>query len=460
MRCKSVVTDIDPGYFICNQCGFVLCGVGYAHQSRGLSAEMVYGAAFEQVPDAPFVSAPGTEYPCKWIGRYVGFNTHGGGPGDVEIPTTDVHGRPLTEEAMDAACCARCDCADGCEFWERNTGSNGCSLRAGFAGFENTTTTTRGNFKNASQGKCYLSDPVVASGSGWLGFGGALLDTSTSPVPQGLWAPASRSLLLVSGAGATNRGFAGEGFHLKKGKIYEGYLVLKSASAAKIIVSLERHGGAETAFASTTVSFAGGNWTQVHFVLTPSEGTDCEGLSTTAAHAAGISCPENNTYVSMAGGWGRASAAPGGLSDMTAHICVKCGGQLTITNRGRGPVSVGYVSLQPGPWGRYKGTSARLEAVEAFEQMGVKLIRSGGSVACDPTMAWTAWRGPVWQRPSASSQGNWVHSLVSGWVSTITHMSLVYPGFCVNSRQRFEPAATSLNPQWQVESLTSVRSCV
>jgi hypothetical protein len=111
---------------------------------------------------------------------------------------------------------------------------------------------------------------------------------------------------------------------------------------------------------------------------------------------------------------------------MTAHICVKCGGQLTITNSGGGPVSVGYVSLRPGPWGRYKGTSARLEAVQAFEQMGVKLIRSGGSVACDPTMAWTAWRGPVWQRPSASSQGNWVHSLVSGWVSThINHMSLI-----------------------------------
>jgi hypothetical protein len=79
---------------------------------------------------------------------------------------------------------------------------------------------------------------------------------------------------------------------------------------------------------------------------------------------------------------------------MTAHICVKCGGQLTLTNSGGSEaVSVGYVSLRPGAWGRYKGTSARLESVQALEKMGVKLIRSGGSVACDPTMAWTSWCG-------------------------------------------------------------------
>ena len=78
---------------------------------------------------------------------------------------------------------------------------------------------------------------------------------------------------------------------------------------------------------------------------------------------------------------------------MTAHICVKCGGQLTLTNSGSEAVSVGYVSLRPGAWGRYKGTSARLESVQALEKMGVKLIRSGGSVACDPTMAWTSWCG-------------------------------------------------------------------
>jgi hypothetical protein len=310
---------------------------GYAHQSRGLSSELVYGSAFEQVPDAPFVPAPAGDYPCRWIGRFLGFNTHGGGPGDVEIPTYDGTGTPLTEEQMDAACCARCDCAEGCEFWERQTGSNGCSLRAGFAGFDNTTKTTRGNFKNASKGTCGLHDPVVASGSGWLGFGGATLDNSSSPVPRGLWAPPSKSLLLPasSGAGATNRGFAGEGLYLKQGKEYEGYLVIKSSAPVKITVALEPHGGgggggggvggggaAAAPFASTVVSFSGGNWTELPFTLTPNKGTECEGVSTIDAHAAGISCPENNTYVSMDSGWGQASAAPGGKK--TKKVSLHC----------------------------------------------------------------------------------------------------------------------------------------
>ena len=401
---------------------------GYAHQARGLHAELVYGSAFETVMDAPFVPAPPVGYPCKWIGHYVGFSTCGGGPGDVEIPTHDAAGEPLTEEQMDAACCSRCDCAVGCEFWERQEGSNSCSLRACFAGFDNSSKTTRGNFANASSGQCGIRDPLVAAGTGWFGKGGAKLDNSSSPVPRGLWAPASTSLLLEPphwsepGDGATNRGFAGEGIFLRAGKTYEGYLVLKAPAAAEVTVTLEVLNRSEApnrswynTVASTAVKLEGGNWTRVPFELTPSVGADCVGMSFTEANAAGISCPQNNTYQSMSGGWGINSSAPGGMSDMTAHVCVQCGGQLTITNTGTSRVSVGYVSLMPGSWGRYKGTAARLEAVEALERMGTKLIRSGGSVACDPTMAWTMWRGPVWQRPSASSAGNWVHDMVSGW---------------------------------------------
>ena len=58
----------------------------------------------------------------------------------------------------------------------------------------------------------------------------------------------------------------------------------------------------------------------MNFTLTPSRGTECEGVSTVQAHAQGVSCPLNNTYVSMDSGWGRDSAAPGGLSDLTAHV--------------------------------------------------------------------------------------------------------------------------------------------
>ena len=418
---------------------------GYAHQSRALSAQLIYGPAFEPVPDPPFVGPPPEGYPCKWIGRAVGFNTHGGGPGDVEYAVYDSSGRELSEAEKDASCCSRCDCADSCEFWERDTGSNKCSLRAGFAGFDENGKSMRGNFKNASKGTCSIADPVVASGAGWIGFGGAKLNAS-SPVPQGLWAPPSRSLLLShAGDGATNRGFAGEGLFLEAGKQYDGFLVLKSAAAVTLRVSLEPRGGGGAPLATADVDFSGGdgNWTEVPFSLTPSKGAGCVGLSFSEAQSQGISCPvrsrhlgtfnpahclpaclpacvelsvgacaisqANNTYTSMDGGWGRNSAAPGGLSDMSAHVCVKCEGQFTIKHLGQPPnqpptdaaVAVGFASLMPGSWGRYKTTTARQQSVAALERMGIRMIRSGGSVACDPTMAWTAWRGKVWQRPSA-----------------------------------------------------------
>ena len=98
-------------------------------------------------------------------------------------------------------------------------------------------------------------------------------------------------LLGTQGDGATNRGFAGEGLFLQAAKQYEGFLVLKSTAAAEVTVTLEPHGGGE-ALASTTVKYAGGNWSEIAFALMPSGGTTCVGMSFEAANAAGISCPE------------------------------------------------------------------------------------------------------------------------------------------------------------------------
>ena len=128
--------------------------------------------------------------------------------------------------------------------------------------------------------------------------------------------------------------------------------------------------------------------TELPFSLTPAQGADCIGLTSSAAQAAGISCPGNTTY----------NERSDQLSDWSAHVCVKCNAQLTITLTEGSHASVGFASLM-GP--RFKNTTARADSVAALEQMGVRLIRSGGSVACDPTMAWTMWRGKQWQRPSA-----------------------------------------------------------
>jgi hypothetical protein len=113
-------------------------------------------------------------------------------------------------------------------------------------------------------------------------------------VPQGLWAPPSSSLLLShAGDGATNRGFAGEGLFLEAGKQYDGFLVLKSAAAVTLRVSLEPRGGVGAPFAQAAIHFSGGedSWTEVPFSLTPSKGAECVGMSFSEAQREGISCP-------------------------------------------------------------------------------------------------------------------------------------------------------------------------
>ena len=37
------------------------------------------------------------------------------------------------------------------------------------------------------------------------------------------------------------------------------------------------------------------------------------------------------------------------------HVCVRCGGKLSITLVDEGVAWIDYVFLQPGPWGRFKG---------------------------------------------------------------------------------------------------------
>eukprot|EP01052_Picozoa_sp_SAG31_P043290 SAG31_NODE_7164_length_1770_cov_1.464671_1_plen_145_part_01 len=113
--------------------------------------------------------------------------------------------------------------------------------------------------------------------------------------------------MLTSGDGAVNRGFAGEGLYLQAKKVYEGYLVLKSAGPINLTVSLTPFGGGEP-LATANIAYSGGNWSQINFELTPSETTDCVGLKATEAHAQGISCPINNTYVNLEQkDWGRDS---------------------------------------------------------------------------------------------------------------------------------------------------------
>ena len=226
--------------------------------------------------------------------------------------------------------------------------------------------------------------------NGWIGHGNASLDSTSSPVPGG------NSLLLSEmGDGAANSGFGNEGLYLVGGKEYEGYLVLQSANAATITVSLLTSESQQASLATTTLSFAGGEWSEVPFRLTPSASAECVGIDNAAANKLGIGCPINNTYNPQAG-----------MSDRSAHICVRCGGKFSITLASGGPINVGFASLMPGAWGRYKGLPVRLDAALLLQKMGIRAMRQGGSFADDADMKWTNWRGTVWRRPSAGGKMN------------------------------------------------------
>ena len=264
-------------------------------------------------------------------------------------------------------------------------------------------------------------DPTNRTGyqlRSWATTGtGVALDTAASQIEGG-----SSLVLSASGAAATNRGFGNEGLFLEGGKLYEGFLVLQVSSGkpASVEVRLEQRGAplgdrdAPLARATLQIPAGTSQWTKVPFTLTPSATQPCVGISDTEVVADAIGCPANGSY----------TPGMGPMSDVTAHICVRCGGQFTIKllDAGSAPASVvrvGYASLMPGAWGRFAGLPVRADGAAAMAAMGVSMVRWGGSYTTSKPMPWTRWRGPVWQRPSAMD-GEWgprnhPHAVMSGW---------------------------------------------
>ena len=63
------------------------------------------------------------------------------------------------------------------------------------------------------------------------------------------------------------------------------------------------------------------------------------------------------------------------------HACVRCSAQFTLGLASVGSVSIDYVVLQPGPWGRVEGLPVRKDIADALVRMGTKALRVGGSFA-------------------------------------------------------------------------------
>ena len=171
------------------------------------------------------------------------------------------------------------------------------------------------------------------------------------------------TLLAGDGAiGAENRGLNRQGMGFVAAKPYEGALWLRADRPTEVRVAAETGDGSRT-LAEATITATSPEWTRYEFALTPSD----------------------------------ADAA----------------GRLAITLRQPGSVVVGFASLQPGPWGRYKGLPVRRDVAEALVESGVTVMRLGGLMANADGYRWKNMIGPRDRRQPY--RGYWYPHSSNGW---------------------------------------------
>lgn len=88
-------------------------------------------------------------------------------------------------------------------------------------------------------------------------------------------------------------------------------------------------------------------------------------------------------------------------------------GQLKISLKQPGSVNLGYVFLQPGDWGRFKGLPDRKDVGEALIGHGLTVLRYGGSMVNAPEYRWKKMIGPRERRPPY--KGHWYPQSTNGW---------------------------------------------
>ena len=239
-------------------------------------------------------------------------------------------------------------------------------------------------------------DAPFDRGNMWGQIGKGSWSLTTDKPLHGL--VAQRVTATTAGAGVANRGFNQEGLSFSSGvgKPYEGYFFARSDKPLTLRVALEDYfASPATELASQTISFAGGNWTQLNFSLSPRAGSSCRGFP---ADTPPLDCKLGaNSHKGDSG-----------------HACLQCSGQFTIALMTQGAtVDLDYAFLQAGEWGRFKGLPLNLDSVTWLQRGGYSTIRTGGTyVEADydektdpegatPGYLWKKLRGPPWLRPGA-----------------------------------------------------------
>ncbi len=175
----------------------------------------------------------------------------------------------------------------------------------------------------------------------------------------------SQRITLAEGQGEIgieNRGLNRWGLNLVAGKPYEGVVWARAEQPTEVALALETGDGGRI-LGSTTIQVTGSEWARYPFALTPAE------------------------------------------ADRAGRFAVKLAQA--------GSVAVGYVFLQPGDWGRYKGLPVRRDVAEGLLDQGVTVLRYGGSMVNHPEYLWKRMIGPRDQRPP--SAGWWYPYSSNGW---------------------------------------------
>jgi alpha-L-arabinofuranosidase len=154
--------------------------------------------------------------------------------------------------------------------------------------------------------------------------------------------------------GIENRGLNHWGLSFVAGKPYEGHVWLRCDRATPVYVTAESADGMRT-YAETKIDAQPGDWQRSDFTLAPSS------------------------------------------TDPNARFSIRL--------KEPGSVTVGYVFLQPGEWGRFKGLPVRKDVAEALIAEGLTVMRYGGSMINDPQYRWKKMIGPRDRRPPY--KGTW-----------------------------------------------------
>jgi hypothetical protein len=161
--------------------------------------------------------------------------------------------------------------------------------------------------------------------------------------------------------GVENQGLNRWGMHFAREKAYEGVVWARAEKAVDLFMALESRDGSEP-LAEERSSVKGGDWQRLTFTLKPKS---------------------------------------------TSH------GRLSITLREPGSIDLGYVFLQPGDWGRFKGLPVRRDVAEAMIDQGITVLRYGGSMINHAEYRWKKMIGPRDRRPP--HQGTWYPYSSNGW---------------------------------------------